>query len=155
VLGRFQQALESLDYAPIFRQTLGDLEAMSRNRFAAESGPMGPWAPLAPATIKRKGHATILVETGRLRDSLGSRNQDSVRAITKNPRGKGGGRLRYGTARPWAALHQEGGARVPARPFVGILSRERQAIRERIRVYTILKLNSRRAGGGGSSASVA
>ena len=31
----------------------------------------GTWAPLKPATIARKGHDTILVDTGTMKDSVG------------------------------------------------------------------------------------
>ena len=41
------------------------------DRFGLENDPnLSAWPPLAAATIARKGHDTILVDTGRLRRSL-------------------------------------------------------------------------------------
>ncbi len=45
------------------------LETRWRASYAAGTDPYGkPWAPLKPSTVRRKGHATILVETGETFD---------------------------------------------------------------------------------------
>ena len=35
------------------------------------TGGYGTWAPLSPVTISKKGHDTILVDTGNMKNSVG------------------------------------------------------------------------------------
>ena len=44
-----------------------EINKLIQTQFAQGQDPYGKgWAPLAPSTIKRKGHSSILVETGKL-----------------------------------------------------------------------------------------
>lgn len=65
----------------------------------------GPWAPLAPSTIRRKGHDKILYDTGRLRDSI------SIGEVTPSS-------ATVGTDAPYAPYHQFGTKKMVARPFI-------------------------------------
>lgn len=92
------------------------------DQFDAEGLP-DTWHPLSPKYALRKarliGHTQILVYSGDLRDSLGSKegNEYSVRKI--GPR-----RMLFGTTRPFAAVHQYGSNRkmnIPSRPYLVLL----------------------------------
>lgn len=61
-----------------------------------------PWVPLKPATIKRKGHDTIMVDTGATRDQ--------TRAIVLSGAGIGF------VSTPQAGYHMVGFGTRPARP---------------------------------------
>ena len=77
-------------FEPLLERGFRMLEEEHGVRFALESDPDGnPWQPLAPSTIKRKGHAIRLLETGRLRGSLRDRaHADGIRE-------KGGKKLKF------------------------------------------------------------
>lgn len=81
------------------------------------------WVPLAPSTIARKGarsgiigpHTTILVDTGRLFESLtiDDGTSDTVWITGDNF-------LTFGTSVPYSIFHETGTIRMPARPHVGV-----------------------------------
>lgn len=78
--------------------------------FARAAGPSGEqWPPLSPFTIKKKGHDTILVETGRLRASLThpDGSADSIRERVSEFTGSGAG-YSFGTGVPYSAPHDRG-----------------------------------------------
>lgn len=106
------------DYSSTLEPFLVVLAADEGRAFAHEETVDGtPWAPLKPATIKRKGNDRILVEHGALIASLvtvgGPNNIAEV-----HPQ-----ELIFGTSDPKALFHQYGTSKMPARPPVG-LSRE-------------------------------
>lgn len=84
--------------------------------FDAGGRPVG-WPSLSEAYALRKaravGHTQILVWSESLMDSVASEsgNEYSVREVGKH-------RMLFGTERPWASVHQDGGGSVPARPFL-------------------------------------
>lgn len=97
------------DLSPALRPAAEDLKTLIDDSFRESRSPDGtPWAPLKPATIKRRrqGSSKPLVDTGTLRNSI------SVRAGKKT--------LRVGTNVPYAGTHQFGGEHIPARPFLPI-----------------------------------
>lgn len=107
-------------YQPVLERGLRMFAEDHRQMFAMQREPNdGPaWKPLAPSTVKRKGHDTILVETGRLKGSLtDERHSDGIREIFDN--GLGGAGLVFGTDVPYAHFHMTGTSRMPARPEVG------------------------------------
>lgn len=56
---------------PLFNALGEKLQLIEREQFQTSGARSGrPWAPLAPSTVQRKGHDTILVDTGALRDSF-------------------------------------------------------------------------------------
>lgn len=76
------------------------------------------WAPLAPSTVKKKGHATILVDTGKLQRSLTDAGaEDAIRDIIAEPPQHG---LVFGTSVEYAGFHQFGTVRIPQREHVGM-----------------------------------
>lgn len=82
-------------------------------RFETERGPDGrPWAPVAPATARRKQakrKTSILTFDGYLRGSLTfDAGDDHVRWGAGGP------------AADYASVHQLGSATMPARPYLGI-----------------------------------
>lgn len=91
--------------------------------FKTESDPSGkPWRPLAPSTVAKKGHDTILVDKQRLMRSLTTRSVYSISQVRGNE-------LTYGTADPHSRFHQFGAA-LAARTSVG---RQMAGMRRRIR----------------------
>lgn len=98
---------------------VAEVEEETRSRFESQVASDGSaWAPLVPATIARKGHSRILVETGRLGVSLTQTGHpDAVIEIVDEP-GQGG--FSRGTGVEYAGFHQKGTARMPARPPVGV-----------------------------------
>lgn len=99
---------------------LKSLEAEHAKYFAQSRDPLGTaWAKLKPATVKRKGHATILVDTGRLRASLSQPNSEyGIRyAVDEWPRAG----IVFGTDAPYSHYHDEGRPpRLPQRQHIGI-----------------------------------
>ncbi len=95
----------------------GPIEAFGRTMMDSvarnfdEHGRPDRWQPLSESTLRRKGNDTILVDTGRLRGSIGYRvGRDSLTVYAEMP---------------YASVHQLGGsagrgkaAAIPARPFL-------------------------------------
>lgn len=73
-----------------------------QKNFTAQGRPK--WAGLAPSTLKYKKKSTILVETDDMRRSLGRESAGSVATVT--------------VAAQYAAYHQFGTGKMPARPFM-------------------------------------
>jgi phage gpG-like protein len=101
------------------KETMTDLEADHKAFFDEAQDKHGsPWAPLAPYTIQRKGHDTILIETGALVKSLTQKG--AMYAIREFFATGGEMGIIFGTSRPHAVLHMTGTSRMPARPMVGL-----------------------------------
>lgn len=75
------------------------------------------WKPLAPATVARKGHNTILVDKNKMKASLVSPTGDSIRDVVSE--GGMAGAV-FGTDVEYAHFHVTGTKNMPARPPVGI-----------------------------------
>lgn len=106
-------------FIPIIKPLLSILQRDHRGYFNAAQDANGtPWAPLAPATVNKKGHATILVETRSLKNSLTNfAHPDAIRdLITGGPQEA----ITFGTSDKKAYWHQHGTTHMPARPPVGI-----------------------------------
>lgn len=72
------------------------LHQSTDDRFIKQVAPDGsPWAPLAPSTLARKKGGRILREKGTLQDTL-------RHSVSNNE-------LKFGTDRPYGAIHQFGG----------------------------------------------
>ena len=111
-----------LSYPDDIRDRIGRyLVASTHRRFERERAPDGtPWLKSARAVAE--GNRT-LTDTGRLRSSI-------VHALTD-----GGHGVEVGSNVLYAAIHQFGGragkgrrARIPARPYLGVDERDRDAI---------------------------
>lgn len=77
-----------------------------------------PYAPLSPVTIKRKGHAKALYETGALTASVVGSGSGHVELINKDSVTLGTGHEKKG--RPVASILHHGQGNIPARPFIGV-----------------------------------
>lgn len=115
-LNRLAAQLNQADYSDLFRTEVVPLLVREHEEyFNKEAGPAGPWAPLAPRTVKKKGFDTILVEYNNMRSSLLFEGPDHIEDITDRT-------LAWGTSDPKAEIHQNGvlSKKIPARPFVGM-----------------------------------
>jgi phage gpG-like protein len=94
---------------PVLQVLAQDLRTLIDDAFDQSRSPMGqPWAPLKPATIKRrrKGSSKPLVDTGRLRNSV---------AVRAKPRS-----IEFGSNVSYAAPQQFGTSAIPGRAFLPI-----------------------------------
>jgi phage virion morphogenesis protein len=84
------------------------MERETKLNFAKQSDPDGmPWAPLKPATLRKKKTSAILRESGSLAASIALFSVSKTSAIV-------GSGVEYG------AYHQTGTSRMPKRSFLGI-----------------------------------
>lgn len=124
VLVDIERGFRECDYTESLQNFFPVLESTHAKHFASQSDPAGvPWAPLSPRTIKRKGHSTILFETGRLKASLVGQTGDSIRAISD----RGQGAL-FGTSVPYSIFHDVGGGNLPQRRHVGMIDETLQLL---------------------------
>lgn len=99
------------------------LRSSTQDRFKTQVGPDGgPWAVLAPHTIKRKRKSRnkILTEHGGLRKNI-------LYQVTAP------GRVEVRSNLIYAATHQFGRGSIPARPFLGISPRDTEEIGDIVR----------------------
>lgn len=92
------------DYSEALDESVGILQDFERTLFLEQRDPKGvPWKSLAYSTIKAKGHSTILVDTGKLYESLTtpSGTEDTVWMT-------GDTWLTFGTSLEYAHYHQDG-----------------------------------------------
>jgi phage gpG-like protein len=105
-----------------------DLLNMEFDLFQSEgaSGASGKWADLAPSTIARKGHDTILQDTGELMASLTQRDAQGERGgniFEVTPE-----HLRFGTSDPVAGYHQSGTSRMPQRKVIDLKEEQKAGL---------------------------
>jgi phage gpG-like protein len=109
-------------YTQALDESIGFVQEFEREMYREQRGPDGvAWAPLAPSTIAAKGHSTILVDTGRMFESLTTPQgtQDTVWMTGDNW-------FTFGTSVEYAHFHQtgtknkDGSLRMVARPHVGV-----------------------------------
>lgn len=126
---------EGGDYKAILGLMQNDLEDVHGQWFSQAKSPAGrKWPALKPATVKRKGHDTILVDTGKLKASLEGRSGDSIREIVSEGMNHG---LSFGTSVEYSIYHQEGGQHLPQREHVGINDEILDDFAERVAERTI------------------
>ena len=109
---------DETDFTPMLDDWLFRFEDIHSQYFQAEAGPDGDaWPELAEATIARKGHDAILIDSGKLSTSLiGGGVGDAIRDTFDEGPNAG---LTFGTSVEYAAFHQEGDG-VPKREHVGL-----------------------------------
>lgn len=138
------------DFTPAMTAEIGQLQEVHRRHFENQADPGGtPWAPLSPATVAMKGrrsghqaaHETILVDTGRLFESLvvGPAVSDSDR-IRDVGRLDDGAYLTFGTDVPYSIFHDTGTRRMPARVHVGMSSEDVDAMTGRLADAAVVAL---------------
>ncbi len=128
-----------MKFGPLLQRGMRMLEEEHGVRFAAQKDPDGnEWQPLAPATIKRKGHAIRLYETGRLRGSLrDQKHSDGIRQTWDEWPQAG---LIFGTSVPYGIFHETGGPNLPRRPFMGMAERSLDLFTEHAADYVLAEL---------------
>lgn len=121
-LPQFDQLMGSLgapvDFSKPFKVVEQLLASEAKECFRTESDPWRKkWAPLKRPYRYRGGKRTkarILQDTGALRSSVTSAfAAGNVRQRTSTS-------LTWGTQLPYAGYHQDGTAKIPARPFLGL-----------------------------------
>lgn len=110
-----EQQFQRITYRDLLVEAEQELARQHEERWPLAISPHGvPWQPLAPATIAKKGHSTILVDTGRLQASVvNPQHPDHVRELLDNG-------LTFGTDVPYGIFHQDGTPRLPQREFLGM-----------------------------------
>lgn len=122
------------DYEGLLGLFLLEMEEHHAQWFAGQHAPGGSsWPALAPATVKRKGHSTILVDTGRLKQSFQG-GSDAFRKIIGEGLNHG---LSYGTMVPYSIYHQDGMGHLPQREHVGINNEILSDMTERVADRTV------------------
>lgn len=107
--------IQQIDYEPVMIESLDLIAEIERDAFNAGRSPGGElWAQDKPSTVKKKGQAVVLFESGTLEKSLiGIGAQGNIHETSHHG-------LLYGTEVPYAIFNQEGTSRAPARPNVGV-----------------------------------
>jgi phage gpG-like protein len=95
------------------------------------------WEPLAPSTVARKGHDTILVDTNRMKASLVSPTGDSIRDVVSE---NGMAGAVFGTDVEYARFHVAGTSRMPARPPVGISEKTIDQVQNEVADHTVASM---------------
>ena len=112
------QAMGQFDASTLLPRLGEYLLRSTQDRFKTQTDPDGtPWAQLAPHTKKRKKYNPQKILT--LRGTL--RSQMRYQVLDKHS-------VQVGSALPYAATHQFGRGPIPARPFVGLSTADRQEI---------------------------
>lgn len=123
-IGTIPAAFEKIGWELHLRDESEKLDKTYKTYFSQKVGPDGQqWAPNAPATIKRKGHARQLFgkpsKGYRLSKSLTTRDGEfSIRYEIDNWPGRA--TLIHGTDAPYSKPNDQGTRRIPARRHIGI-----------------------------------
>jgi len=114
-------AVNDMNFQYILTEQLNVLAGMHEYYFSMEIDPNGQaWEKLADYTIFKKGHDTILVESGELKASLtGGGTPNSYREVMAGV-GDTKAVLLFGTDVEYAHWHMTGTSKMPARPMVGV-----------------------------------
>ena len=132
VLQQLENQITRADYTEPLTEYGDDITEAHQRYFDRQTDPNGTaWEPLAASTVARKGHATILVDTGRLRQSLTELGSpDNLFRVDKR------GAL-FGTNVDYAFWHQRGTKQMPARPMVGMDQESLTAGAERMADHSV------------------
>jgi len=124
-------------YTQALDECIGLIQNWEREMYLGQHGPDGTaWAPLSPVTIDRKEHSAILVDTGRMFESLTTPNGTEDTVWITGPTW-----LTFGTEVPYAQYHQTGTKRMPARPHVGINETTATQIGQRLADAVAARIN--------------
>ncbi len=111
----------NIDYSESLNEFIEVLEDSHREMFSEAKSPTGEsWEPLKPATAKKKGHGTILIDRSDLWASLtGSGSSDAIRDVFQEGPQAG---LSFGTSDPKSIFHILGNESrgLPQRIHVGM-----------------------------------
>lgn len=126
-----KRVLDNLeDATPAWEAMADRFGALETEQFASQGASgSGGWAPLAAATVAAKGHDTILVDTGALRDQLTNR-PFGVENIAKDS-------MEVGSNLPYGGYHQNGTDRMPQRRAVEFTETDRRDLTKILQRYLI------------------
>ena len=104
-------ARAATDLGPAFDRGLDLVEDQIERQFATQGGLSGGWEPLAESTVRRKGHARILHDSGALRSAATSGARRSVSSDSAE--------YAVGSGAPYWIFHHSkaGRSRLPRRPL--------------------------------------
>lgn len=118
-------ARAATDLGPAFERGLDLVEDEIERQFATEGG--GSWAPLAASTVRGKGHARILHDTGSLRTAATSGARRTVSAYSAEYA------VDEGSAPYWIYHHSKKARfRLPRRPLLEVGERLKRGIMREI-----------------------
>lgn len=129
LLNKIKEGREKLsDLTPFWESVGMYMIKQTIQNFEYERSPDGvKWKPLSPSTIKRrmkrskKGRFKILQDTGELRRSI------AYKAF-KN-------KVIFGSNLVYAATHQFGRGKIPARSFLGVTDENKQKALSMLKIY--------------------
>lgn len=129
VLVELETVWKEVDWKPWLANVANAaIERYETGWYEAETDPLGAaWQQLAAATIRRKGHDTILVDSGRMKASLTGRTGDSVIDVVQEGMNAG---LTRGTSVEYAGFHQAGTEFIPQRMHVGLNEKQTDELTE-------------------------
>jgi hypothetical protein len=107
-------ARKALDLSDGLNAALDLVEDRIGQQFASQGGQSGGWEPLAASTVARKGHATILEETGVLKRAATSGAQRRVGPTEAS--------FAVGSDAPYFVFHHSKAprSRLPRRPLIEV-----------------------------------
>lgn len=137
--------LNRIRMSPLLQDEMRRMEKLHAEYFARQAGPDGtPWAPNAPSTIRRKGHANILrgIPSQGFELSRSLTSQQAEYAIREEiDEWPGLAEIVWGTDRPYAETHQEGRPpKLPQRMHTGLTAAHVDGMVERAADFLVLKL---------------
>ena len=143
-LSRFGEDVK--DLREPFREIVKDFHEIERKQFDSEGGyGSGGWKALAPSTLKQKERAgfptTIMVRTGKLKESLISKTGDTVEEVRPLE-------LRVGTEVSYAIYHQSTTPRtkLPRRPLIDLTEADKKRWMKIFQRYLVKEMKKEFAG---------
>jgi len=110
-----EEQFASIDFKEYFANELEKLEGLHASYFRGGVDPSGnAWQPLAPATIRKKGHSVPMIHTRRLDKSL-TEGKEGIRIVEDH-------NILFGTWVPYSIIHDTANEEKnrPARQHIGM-----------------------------------
>jgi phage gpG-like protein len=133
---QFNRALEGLydslkDFRRAWPQVAERYYLVIRRQFDSEGGRANPWAELAPSTLAGKainypGQPILRASNALFQSMVNAFDQNAVFRMTEDS-------LTLGTTLDYAAYHQKGTSKMPARPIFDFLDEDYKDFRDAAR----------------------
>lgn len=138
VFDEIQIGYQEADYTAPLAHSLLTLQEQHQAMYDSGQDSSGAaWKPLAPATVRKKGHDTILVDKGRMKAALVSPTGDSIRDVVSE---NGMAGAVFGTDLEYAHFHVTGTKHMPARPPVGISEKTIDQVANEVADHTVASM---------------
>lgn len=130
--------LQETNFEDCLRNQVGPVirDRIDMNFALEQTGTGEAWKPLAPSTVKRKGHDRILVETGAMRTAATTTGAGHTTEVTERAMNDGVDQA----AIPYAIFHQLGTRKLAQREFIGINEDTVERMAGRIADFTVRAL---------------